>query len=265
MGGKNTIDLASAFSVPPEIVPFIPELLADLWALGVPPGVVVDLVRPLDLPPQTTRVLDLGCGKGAISITLARKLGFRTEGVDFFPPFIEEARKRAEELGLSGICRFIEGDIREVVKKGGDYDLTTLIWVGGVLGSPRESMGKIRQMVHAGGYMVYADGYLRDDARVDSSDVHTAHGTRMTYGEIVQELISQGDTIVREAIVPEDQTRSLYADYIDSLRKGTEKIALKHPEHVRALEDHVAEQEKMCRALESAVVPAVWLLKKNLP
>jgi ubiquinone/menaquinone biosynthesis C-methylase UbiE len=251
-------DLASAFGVPIEIVPLIPELLGDLWSLGVPPQVIVELLRPLNLPPQTTRVLDLGCGKGAVSITLAKQLGFTLEGIDFFPPFIEEARKQAEDLGLSGTCRFREGDIRKTVLKPLDYDAAMLIWVGGILGDPGESVGKLRRTVRPGGYMVYADGYLKDGVRADVS-----HGSRLNHGEILQKLASHNDTIVGETVVPENQIRSLYSDYITSLRKGAERITQEHPEHSRALEDHIECQEEMCRTLEAAVVSAVWLLLKR--
>jgi ubiquinone/menaquinone biosynthesis C-methylase UbiE len=257
MNIKNQDDLASAFGVPVEIVPFIPDLLAGIWSLGVPPEVIAELFRPLKLPPRTTRVLDLGCGKGAVSITLAKQLGFSLDGIDFFPPFIEEARKRAEDSGLSGTCRFRVGDIRETVLKTGEYDAAIFIWVGGVLGGPYGSVGKMRQVVHPGGYMVYAEGYLKDGVTAD-----VAHGGRLSHGEILGELTAHGDTIIRETVLPENQTRSLYIEYIDSLRKGAERITQEHPKHGRALKDHIESQEQMCRTLESTVVPAVWLLMR---
>jgi cyclopropane fatty-acyl-phospholipid synthase-like methyltransferase len=258
MSGKDNADLASMFGVPIEIVPFIPDLLADLWALGVPPEVVVELLRPMNMPPRSTRVLDLGCGKGAVSLTVARELGFTVDGVDFFPPFIEEAGNRAKDMGLSESCRFSEGDIREVVKKGGEYDVAMLIWVGGALGDPGKSVGRLRHMVRPGGYMVYAEGYLKDGIRAKIS-----HGGRLHHKKILRRLAAHGDIVVREAVVPDDQTRSLYTDYLDSLRNGARKITHEHPEHRRSLEDHIISQEQMCRTLESSVVPAVWLLRKN--
>lgn len=265
MAKRSDADLASAFGVPVEIAPFVAELLADLWSLGVPPALVVEILRPLNLPPLTTRVLDLGCGKGAISITLAQELGFKVDGIDFFPPFIEEARKRADILRMSGLCRFTIGDIRETFCSRGDYDIATLIWVGGAIGGPAESVGKLRRMVRQGGHMVYAEGYLKCGSEVDTNGADVTHGGRMSHKEMLDELAAYGDMILREIIIPENQISSLYIDYIHSLRKGAERITLAHPEHNQALKDHIARQEQMCRTLESAVIPAVWLLRKNLP
>ena len=79
----KTEDVAEYFEVSPELLPYIPELLADLWALGSSPETVVEWVRSLELPPETTGVLDLGCGKGAVSIALAKEFNFRIFGIDF--------------------------------------------------------------------------------------------------------------------------------------------------------------------------------------
>ena len=73
--------VASSLEAPPELLPFIAELLADVDALGSSPA-VVNLLRPLALPRATT--LDLGCGKGAISVNVARELGWHAHGVVAF-------------------------------------------------------------------------------------------------------------------------------------------------------------------------------------
>lgn len=62
------IEIAKSLDAKPELLPFIPELVADIWALGSSPDLAVEILKPVDLSPQTTRVLDFGCGKGAVSI-----------------------------------------------------------------------------------------------------------------------------------------------------------------------------------------------------
>jgi cyclopropane fatty-acyl-phospholipid synthase-like methyltransferase len=251
--------LAAAFGAPPEILPYIPELLADLWSLGIPPGAVVNLVRPLNFQPDSTRVLDLGCGKGAIAITLAHEFGFRVLGVDIFPPFIENARQRARDLGVEGICQFEHGDMRKWATETGNYDIVVLVWTGGVLGDIGKSVRKLRNLVHTGGYMVLSEGYRRGGVPVD-----LPYLKRFSHQEmILQNLTAHGDTLVREMVVPEDEIKELYGDYIDSLNKGAHRSARNHPEHADLLWEYMKAQEEMCRIMESAVVSGVWLLRKN--
>jgi glycosyltransferase involved in cell wall biosynthesis/2-polyprenyl-3-methyl-5-hydroxy-6-metoxy-1,4-benzoquinol methylase len=57
------------------------------------------------------RILDIGCGKGNVSLPLSQ-LGYQATGVDYDGPSIEEATKTADELGLS--ARFIHGSLEQV-------------------------------------------------------------------------------------------------------------------------------------------------------
>ena len=67
--------------------PFTEEKLATLGAvLRLAPG---------------TRVLDLGSGSGEMLCTWARDYGIRGLGVDLCRLFTEQAKLRAEELGVS--------------------------------------------------------------------------------------------------------------------------------------------------------------------
>ena len=76
-------------------------------------------------------VLDLCCGNGRISVHLARR-GFRATGVDFSKPYLEDAERNAERLGISDSTRFVEGDIRELTKvlrdQGEPFDAVVSAW-----------------------------------------------------------------------------------------------------------------------------------------
>ena len=56
------------------------------------------------------RVLDVGCGNGAISLDCARGVGRhgRVTGLDLSTPMLVVARRRAEEQGLD--VSFVQGD-----------------------------------------------------------------------------------------------------------------------------------------------------------
>jgi len=74
---------------------------------------------------QGKRVLDVGCGSGRYAVGLARR-GAAVTGVDFSGPMIELAVRAAQESGVTGRCRFLQGDIRQLVL-GEAFDVTLAI------------------------------------------------------------------------------------------------------------------------------------------
>jgi SAM-dependent methyltransferase len=66
------------------------------------------------------RILELGCGDGALSCLLAAE-GFDVTGVDISQGMIEEARRRAESVGVN--ARFEVADSDGLVSGGGAFKL----------------------------------------------------------------------------------------------------------------------------------------------
>jgi 2-polyprenyl-3-methyl-5-hydroxy-6-metoxy-1,4-benzoquinol methylase len=72
--------------------------------------------------PADAKVLDVGCGQGALLTKLHDRIG-EYHGVDFAEPFIRAARERARAAGLTH-CHFHLGDITEFARlHPGEFDL----------------------------------------------------------------------------------------------------------------------------------------------
>jgi len=99
--------------------PFTPEKLATLGAaLRLEPG---------------TRVLDLGSGSGEMLCTWARDYGVTGTGIDLSRLFTEQAKRRAEELGVADKVKFIHGDATGYVADE-KVDVAACLgatWIGG--------------------------------------------------------------------------------------------------------------------------------------
>lgn len=67
-------------------------------------------------------VLDVGCGTGATTLAIARRLGptSRCVGVDVSAPMLDMARRRAEQAGIA--ARFIHADAQDHVFEPGSVD-----------------------------------------------------------------------------------------------------------------------------------------------
>jgi cyclopropane fatty-acyl-phospholipid synthase-like methyltransferase len=258
MDERQQQEIAQAFDATPELLPFIPELLADLWALGGSVEVIVDLLRPLSLPAETTRIVDLGCGKGAVALTLAQEFGFQALGVDLFEPFVQEARERAEEMGIASRCQFICEDIRNTLFEVRDYDVVIYASVM-ALGRLDECVAKLRQCVHSGGYMLIDNAFLTDPGKVESPWYeHCA-----THEETLSWLTAHGDALLREVIISTEDVKALNCEYTELIRSRAEKLAKLHTEAADSLYGYVEKQERESEIMERTVTSAVWLLQRH--
>ena len=252
------MDVADYFEVSPELLPYIPELLADLWALGTSPETVVEWLRSLELPSETTRVLDLGCGKGAVSVSLAKELGFHILGIDFFESFLVDARKKAKELGVEKLCSFECADMFDILKKANDYDIVIYTGVGGVLGSFDQCVLRLRRTVRLGGYMFIDDGF-----RVTSKEIsRPGYDHYVFYEETISQLTSHGDIILSEKIVPFEDVKSKHQRETELIARRVEILAREHPELAGSFFDYLELQKQECEILERDIAWAIWLLQK---
>lgn len=109
------------------------------------------------------RVLDLACGKGAVSVKLAQKLGVRVKGLDLTPAFVEYARQKAEEFGVQELLEFAVEDVNAAVREERGYDCVIFGSASNVLGSPGETLAKLRETIRPGGYILIDESYLPDE------------------------------------------------------------------------------------------------------
>ncbi len=258
MDERQQQEIAQAFDATPELLPFIPELLADLWELGGSVEVIVDLLRPLGLPAETTRIVDLGCGKGAAALTLAQEFGFRTLGVDLFEPFVQEARACAEEMGIASRCQFVCKDIRNALSEVRDYDVVIYASVV-ALGRLDECVAKLRQCVHPGGYMLIDNAFLNDSGKVES----LWHEHCAAHQETLRRLTAHGDVLLHEVTIPTEDVKALNCKYTELIRRRAEKLAQLNPEAADSLYGYVEKQEREAEIMETTVTSAVWLLQRH--
>ncbi|MCL4837051.1 MAG: class I SAM-dependent methyltransferase [Thermoanaerobaculia bacterium] len=126
--------------------PFTPEKLATLGAaLRLAAG---------------ARVLDLGSGSGEMLCTWARDHGVTGTGVDLSRLFSEQARLRAEELGVADRVRFVHGDAAGYVAEE-KVDVAACLgatWIGGDVAGTVELLA--RSLV-AGGIVLVGEPYWR--------------------------------------------------------------------------------------------------------
>jgi SAM-dependent methyltransferase len=103
------------------------------------------------------KVLDAGCGSGAVTRLIARRV-FPEEvvGLDMDPLFIEEARRLAESEGIENV-RFDIGNIEDLEYDDGSFDLSYCRFVLMHLHDPVKAVSELKRVTKKGGSVAAAD------------------------------------------------------------------------------------------------------------
>lgn len=240
-----------------ELLPYLPYLLFDFWELGTTPSMVSDLVRRHIPEPCKRRFLDLGCGKGAVSVTLAADFSASVTGIDIMQDFIAFAKMKAEEAGVSELCRFRIGDItREVYAENG-YDCTILGAVGDVLGTPEQTVRLLKKTVVPGGFIIIDDAYLPD---ADATLAYQ-HQDYLQRKEWLAGFARCGVRLVEEISVEGHPAAESNASDMEKIRARAEELKVRYPERRNLFNTYVANQENEYHDLEQMLIGVVWLLQ----
>ena len=149
MGSVNSaLDIPRIFTISESAHrihnPFTAEKFATLGAaLRLEPGM---------------RILDLGSGSGEMLCTWARDHGTTGVGIDMSQLFFAQAKRRAEELGVTALVRFIHGDATGYVaeKKVHVAACVGATWIGGGVAGTIELLTK---SLSTGGIILIGEPY----------------------------------------------------------------------------------------------------------
>ena len=106
------------------------------------------------------RVLDLGSGSGEMLCTWARDHGVTGTGIDMSELFTEQARLRAEELGVANRVEFIHADAAGYVsaEKADVAACVGATWIGGGVAGTIELLAR---SLRDGGIILIGEPYWR--------------------------------------------------------------------------------------------------------
>jgi SAM-dependent methyltransferase len=97
------------------------------------PGDAASTLKALALVPGVgpeTHVLDVGCGTGLQTRVLAQNSSAHFVAIDNHPPFVEELKRQASDLGIADRIDARVGDMRRLDFPNGSFDL---IWCEGAI------------------------------------------------------------------------------------------------------------------------------------
>lgn len=255
---RSEIDMLTySLETEKELLPFLPALLQDIWALGSDVECIVAAVSGLNLS-RLTRVIDLGCGKGAVSIAIAKALRLRVLGIDLFDPFVEECRRLAAQNDVDSFCEFHQGNIVELAGKIEPADVAIFAALGDTLGNRSDTMSVIRQYVRPGGFIIISDGYLR---RADAP-AFPGFETAAVREVALDGWQAQGDILVSENVeLDEDEDEDDDEAKLIALR--AEALAHANPAFAMKILGFAQSQADEYDFLAKEFVDAAWVFRRT--
>ncbi|MEZ4954644.1 MAG: class I SAM-dependent methyltransferase [Saprospiraceae bacterium] len=124
------------------------------------PGSEKDTLRALDLlnlpTDQNLKVVDIGCGTGGQTITLAKSLNGQIIAVDLFPEFLNVLNEISQKLGLTEKIVTLEKSMNDLSFKKNEFDL---IWSEGAIYHIgfENGLKKWKDYLKVGGYLAVSE------------------------------------------------------------------------------------------------------------
>ena len=234
-----------------ELIPHLPYLLQDLWELGSSPTDMIEMIiKHIDVS-EKTRVLDLACGKGAVSVNLANKIRCSVKGIDILPAFIDYAINKAKEFGVDELCEFVVGDINESVKVEREYDVVILGAVGDVLGNPEETISLLKNTVKKDGYILLDDAYVHEET-------DDKYQTREQWLHVFE---NTGVTLIGEKVIAEEELANINNEQQALIIRRANELKEALPEKAHLFDGYIQSQQEECEELESDVSGVTMLLQ----
>ncbi len=251
-------EVARSMDADVALLAVIDDVLSELEELVASAEEIVELLRPAALP-RGSHAIDLGCGKGIVSLALAEQLGLRVTGIDGLPAFVADARRRAAASALGERCSFQLGDLRDALCPQTPYDVALLLGCGNVLGGPAEAVATLRACVRPGGYIVLGDVFLADDAvqPIAGFECYADHATTLRM------LVSSGDELVAECVTPPDETDDYNRENAVAIRRKIARIESDRPDLREPFQRYLATHDRFERLGCHTVVYATWLLRRS--
>ncbi len=259
LNDEQKVKVAKGFDATPELIPFIPYLLQDLFELGSSPKIIIEILKSLDLKNDST-ILDLACGKGAVSIQISKSLGFSFKGIDLYKLFVEFANNKAVEEGVKHLCRFEVADINTAVRNERNYDVVILASAETLLGELHTAIGGLRNCIRNGGFIIYDGSYLNDESSLENPD----YSVIKNYSTTIKQFTYFGDVIIKEVVIPAEETISIDKMYTEVIRKRANELAEKYPNRKKLFCDYVKKQEEECSIIETEITGCVWCIRKTV-
>jgi len=182
-----------------EMIRLLPQLEDKLGLLNPWVRQLPGIFRGLKLKPNQI-ILDIPCGKGGVSIPLAKNFGVKVIGYDVIEAYVNYATSYAKKKSVGNLCTFKIGDIRDITKHKNISDV--LLWIAPphIWKTAKETIKALRNCVKNNGRILIADAYSYKPTK-KYEDYETMNSTNIgytTFGDKIIKFVDYKDILWEE-------------------------------------------------------------------
>jgi cyclopropane fatty-acyl-phospholipid synthase-like methyltransferase len=243
---QNSLDLTSD-----ELEIYIPELLKGLWELGSMPEYIIELISRNNLG-KGKNLIDLGCGKGAVLVKLAKQFDIKAIGVDLVSDFIEEANKYAKIYGVSDKIIFKTEDIIETLNKTSQQDIVIYGYDSEILGNLDNTLRQLTKCIKKDGYIIlefmFAD-QLTEEVITDK--------------EMNEIIVQAGYHILDRIDWNREKLKQTNLLNTEVIEENVKRLITQYPDKKEILNEYLQNQIDECEELENDYFCTTLLLRQK--
>jgi len=241
-----------------NLVKYLPYILQDFWEIGSSPDEIIKIIRKHKQNYSNMSVLDLGSGKGAVSIKIALELKCICFGIDAIEDFVTFSNNRAKELFVHNICTFETNDIRERIKTLEKYDVIILGAIGPVLGDYHSTLLQLKLHLNSDGLIIIDDGYIEDNCNTDYPNV-------LHKSNLLQQISDAGMVLVDKITNDEmPELNEKYENEFEHLQNRCIELIEKHPKDKNLFLEYAETQRNLYEKLSNEVTPVIFVIKQEV-
>jgi ubiquinone/menaquinone biosynthesis C-methylase UbiE len=190
--------------------------------------------------PENPRILDIGCGPGMQTITLAKLSNGRIEAVDNHQPFLEQLKKNAKEEDVSEKITAVNRDMTALDYEDGTFDV---VWCEGaifIIGFER-GLREWKRLLTDNGYLVVSEmSWLTPNPPEEVKNfLMEAYPAIKTINENLETIKKAGYRVISHFVLPKE---SWWDNYYTPIEAKLTSLKRKYKDDKEALE-HVAAEE----------------------
>jgi len=236
-----------------HLYPYLPYILQDIWELGASPEIIINLIKKHKSDFENLKVLDLGSGKGVVSIKIAKELKCHCFGIDAVKEFVDESIIKAKEYNVEKYCEFEVGDVRTKSFDGINYDIVILGAIGPVFGDYYSTITKIKNCLLPDGLIIVDNSYLDEASSFSHSQIEKK-------SHIINQIANAKMRIIHEVIISEEQIKESNKNIFDKIKMRCEELIKKEPKNRHLFENYIKNQEYENEVLEQEVICSTMVI-----
>jgi len=239
------------------LVKYMPYIFQDYWELGTSANEIIEIIKKYKTHYSSLNLIDLGSGKGAISIKIASELRCNCFGIDGIDDFVAFSNNKAKEYSVDNICKFEKDDIRTRIKTLGKYDIILLMALGSVFGNYYDTLIKLSTHLDNDGLIIIDDAYIKNGCNSDYPNV-------LQKDNLLKQLDKAGMELIEMITINEiSGIDEKYDKDFKNLQKRCMELVEKYPEDKKLFLDYIERQIREYEILSNEIIPTIFVIKKK--